>query len=291
MNFGEWVQEASLVTGKYDLSDLAIFIKTSVEFCEKIGRLGINLCSADFSSKKVKFIYHKERGKIMTASENTVTIHVPLDKFDDFSVEILLSHELSHVFDKGTRAEHKPIKKYAGKDVSNVPVSAEYYHHPFFRKKQFRGKTLEDKIKSIESFLEKFFEEENEEEMLKFYYSKYTETEAYVGMFDYAINALLKKHPERVEKLKELLREGKLKSLIEVFPELEGTSKFLFNALKIEKIRKKLAKRLVITLGTFEKVPQKNIKIEVSEQLKYYLSRQDSSESKKLRKFIQPQNL
>jgi hypothetical protein len=284
LSFKDFLNEASLVTGKIDLNTLAKLIKLGAQYGvdhpETIQGRVFQMYEVELKGNLIRVCFEfNKRGNLMSASyqgEHSKDQYTSLGKspskkfkfftlsftekvleFDEFGIEIFLSHEFSHILDKGLDAEDMPITRHRGKAVEKRDDDDfTFFHNPVFRKKQFKTKTLDDKLKLIEDYMADILSmppevRQTDPKFISWYMRKETEVEAHVGMIDYAVNLLLQKNPEKAEALKVLLRKGDM-DLKQVFPELATMDRFMERMMKFEKIRKKLQKRLVVTLSSVE---------------------------------------
>lgn len=278
LSFKDFLNEASLVTGKIDLSTLSQLVKLAAQYAinhpelkkdpEMMKFESILFYRVELWGKSIDVAFSNYEDSIASAEKENKNKYLlrftkRILEFDDFNAEIIISHEFSHILDKGMYSEKNPITRYKGRAVRREERFGEiadlFFQNPLFRKKQFKAKTIEGKLKLVEDYMREIINAESPHDHPKFlpwYMKKDTEVEAHVGMIDYAVNLLLQKNPEKAEALKVLLRKGDM-NLKQVFPELASSDKFMERMMKFEKIKKKLQKRLVVTLSSTEAAKEK----------------------------------
>lgn len=169
---------------------------------------GIKIIYEDAEDSDINLAYYVNGGLFITSNI--------LNKNKIFQ-EMVISHEMIHALDPGL--------------------------HSLDTKSPFKNLDA-DKTEDLQELLYNFVKSGNRFEYDRAYMRKHTEVEAHIEMFVYILNFLLKKHPEKIEKVKSLLRKGEWK-LDSIFPELSEIIHHVKDRIdKFQKVKTKMLQRL-----------------------------------------------
>lgn len=233
------VFESGLISGKYDFSELTEacvytidkltktnfkppfdlfrvdidlpsqkYFKNTFNSSERSRKNGIKIVYDDVDDSDVNLAYYVDDRLFITSNI--------LGKNKIFQ-EMVISHEMIHALDPGL--------------------------HSLDSKSPFKNLDR-DKKEDLQELLYNLLKDGNRFEYDRAYMRKHTEVEAHIEMFVYILNFLLKKHPEKIENVKSLLRKGEWK-LDSIFPELSEIIYHVKDRIdKFQKVKAKMLRRL-----------------------------------------------